>query len=146
MMDVDEKKDFKPLPDFELRQDFDLEVGPSPLSPRLTLMPTPQDPSRERLYVLQFPRRFPTLVNALHAEAEDVKMEVAEAGATGARKKTPCEWGRAGSRDSRGVRWAVDQGQIGELCVHKSGKVSLMMNGDLHYEVRLVPSFPRDQS
>lgn len=32
MMDVDEKKDIKPLPDFELRKDFDLEVRPLLLS------------------------------------------------------------------------------------------------------------------
>lgn len=56
------------------------------------------------------------------------------------RKKAPPDWGRAGPRANKGARWSELEGQIGELCVHKSGKVSMMINGDLHYDVR--PSVP----
>ncbi|KAI5478952.1 protein of RNA polymerase III Rpc4 family [Pseudohyphozyma bogoriensis] len=122
----DEKK---ATPGAELRDDFDVS-----------------DPNTERLYIFQFPRKFPALVNALHGDPTDVKPkpEPGEPGATPVpRKKTPPEWGRAGPRANKGARWSTEEGQIGELCVHRSGKVSLRINNDLHYEVLAAaqPSF-----
>lgn len=67
-------------------------------------------------------------------------MEVAEAGATATRKKLANEWGRAGPRKARAVRWSGEMGQIGELCMHKSGKVSMMISGDMHFEARSLLS------
>ena len=49
--------------------------------------------------------------------------------------RQPPDWGRFGLRQNKAARWPTEQGQMGELCVHKSGKVSLRINGDLQYDV-----------
>ena len=84
---------------------------------------SPQDPGRERLYIFQFPRKFPELVDPSRDEelAADVKPEGGAAPAP--RKKTPPDWGRAGPRPNKGARWSGLEGQIGELCIHKSGQI-----------------------
>lgn len=97
--------------------------------------------------MFQFPRKFPQLVDSAVASetAEAIKKEAAEAPPGGAapRGKTPPDWGRFGPRANRSARWPTEQGQMGELCIHKSGKVSLRVNGDLQYEIlpAAQPSF-----
>ncbi|GAA6019134.1 hypothetical protein JCM11491_002859 [Sporobolomyces phaffii] len=60
-----------------------------------------------------------------------------------ARKPVPPEWGRAGTRTQKAARWGDEAGKIGKLRVHKSGKVTLKLHGDLKYEVlpAAQPSF-----
>lgn len=55
--------------------------------------------------------------------------------AAAARARAPPDWGRTGARANKGTRWTTEEGQIGELCVHRSGKVTLKINNDLLYEV-----------
>lgn len=59
------------------------------------------------------------------------------------RKPVPPEWGRSGTRAEKAARWSEDAGKIGKLRVHKSGKVTLKLHGDLKYEVlpAAQPSF-----
>lgn len=59
------------------------------------------------------------------------------------RKPVPPDWGRTGTRTEKAARWSEEAGKIGKLRVHKSGKVTLKLNGDLKYEVlpAAQPSF-----
>ncbi|GAA5985727.1 hypothetical protein JCM5350_007471 [Sporobolomyces pararoseus] len=59
------------------------------------------------------------------------------------RKPVPPEWGRSGTRVQKAARWSEEAGKIGKLRVHKSGKVTLKLYGDLKYEVlpAAQPSF-----
>ncbi|ORY69156.1 RNA polymerase III RPC4-domain-containing protein [Leucosporidium creatinivorum] len=119
-MEPEDSKDLKPELDADLSADFNLEYG-----------------AREQIYMFQFPRRFPNLVNESQLEAETaVKVENPDAAGTqGPRKKQPPEWGRFGPRANKAARWAGEEGQIGELVVRRSGKVELRINNDLTYEI-----------
>ncbi|BGP17697.1 hypothetical protein JCM10213_005275 [Rhodosporidiobolus nylandii] len=105
--------------------------------------------ARGELYMFQFPRVFPSLVPASSAadSLADLKLESdvkADPDAPPARRKPqPPQWGRFGTRQEKAARWSEEAGRIGELCVHKSGKVTLRINGDLRYEVlpAAQPSF-----
>ncbi|KAL8287698.1 hypothetical protein RQP46_003556 [Phenoliferia psychrophenolica] len=129
-----DSKDFQIIEDFkpDIKEDFDVT-----------------DPGRERLYIFQFPRKFPELVDPSLVDSGDLEADVKpeggadEAGNAIPRKKDPPDWGRAGPRPNKGARWPTLEGQIGELCIHKSGRVSMMINNDLHYEVlpAAQPSF-----
>lgn len=59
------------------------------------------------------------------------------------RKPVPPEWGRSGTRVQKAARWSEEPGKIGKLRVHRSGKVTLKLHGDLKYEVlpAAQPSF-----
>lgn len=88
--------------------------------------------------MFQFPRRFPNFVPDSQlpgngASATEIKME--DGTSSGPRRKQPPEWGRFGPRANKASRWAGEEGQIGELLVHASGKVTLVVNNDLSYEV-----------
>lgn len=105
-----------------------------------------QNPSIERLYIFQFPRKFPDLVNVNDVEAltpkyaldgTEIKPEPVEGAPPAPRKKTPPEWGRAGSRAEMASRWPTTEGQMGTLCIHRSGKISLKVNNDLVYDVSI---------
>lgn len=87
--------------------------------------------------MFQFPRRFPQLVpESQLEEATEIKPEHPDLAApAGPRRKQPPEWGRFGPRANKAARWAPEEGQIGELLVHKSGKVTLVVNNDLSYDV-----------
>lgn len=86
--------------------------------------------------MFQFPRKFPSFVNEDRLEAElDIKPEHVEVGTSAPRKKNPPEWGRFGNRANKAVRWGTEEGQVGELVIRKSGKVTLRLNNDLEYDV-----------
>jgi hypothetical protein len=101
-------------------------------------------PDEEQIYMFQFPRQFPAFVNADSLDDKDLLDVKEEDGKPGTSKKyrgPPLEWGRMGSRAEKAARWPMEQGRIGELCIHASGKVSMRLNGDLVYDVRpLLPS------
>jgi hypothetical protein len=151
---LDEDKEAKDLKDLEeeekkeviLSEAFEVAVRfiPRPPFPLLLadspLRPARQPEARGELYMFQFPRKFPNFVPSTASdspsdiEVEDVK---ADPDAPAPRRKpAPPQWGRFGSRQEKAARWSEEAGQIGELCVHKSGKVTLRLNGDLLYEVR----------
>lgn len=96
--------------------------------------------------MFQFPRKFPTFVPSMPDSSNTSDIEVDDAvkadpdGPAPRRKPVPPQWGRFGSRQEKAARWSEEAGQIGELCVHKSGKVTLRLNGDLLYEVRFATS------
>jgi len=87
--------------------------------------------------MFQFPRQFPNLVDlaSLSAEAGIKAEDDVKPGMAAPKSRQPPDWGRWGLRANKAARWPTEQGQMGELCVHKSGKVSLRINGDLHYDV-----------
>lgn len=62
-------------------------------------------------------------------------------GGGGADDLKPPPWGRTGTRKAKAKRFPTEQGQMGQLCIHKSGKVTMRINGDLTYEVRFFPRF-----
>lgn len=109
------------------------------------------------MYVFQFPRTFPNMVReedaaALRpqysADGTEIKTEPVEGGvgASGSnpKKLQPPPWGIAGSREAMAARWPTAEGQMGELCIHKSGKATMMINGDLTFDVGF-PCFSRVQ-
>ena len=97
--------------------------------------------------MFQFPRKFPELVSAMEAMAIKhpetvVKPEgEEEEEVEKKKKKTPPVWGTAGSRNAKAARWSLEQGQIGELLVRKSGRVTILINGDLEFEVSFSVPF-----
>ncbi|KAK4048849.1 hypothetical protein OIO90_005657 [Microbotryomycetes sp. JL221] len=104
--------------------------------------------TRDPLYIFQFPRKFPQLVDetTLDSDLLDVKPEtvdttVASANVNGgggggsSRRRVAPDWGRIGSRQNKASRWPQIEGQIGKLVVRKSGKVILKINKDVKYEV-----------
>lgn len=90
------------------------------------------------LLMFQFPRKFPNFVNMAQA---DVKPKVKKESKDDIKPtmSTAPDWGRAGSRQSKGARFQEAHGKIGELRVHKSGKVTMKIHGDLVYEVCCSP-------
>lgn len=101
--------------------------------------------------MFQFPRKFPDLINALHQTEltpetkPDIKTKIkseggSSGGTSGGGDDQPPPWGRTGTRKQKAKRFPMEQGQMGTLCIHKSGKVTMKINGDLNYEVRLVSS------
>ncbi|GAA5933443.1 DNA-directed RNA polymerase III subunit C53 [Sporobolomyces koalae] len=160
--DADEKeaKDLKDLEEEEkkeinLSEAFDLK-----------------DTNRLDLYMFQFPRKFPVLVpkdapsldqlslsdsknvdgtidldsDKKKKHAGGIKTEPdlgAQTSTATVRKPTPPEWGRSGTRTEKAARWSEESGKIGKLRVHRSGKVTLKIHGDLKYEVlpAAQPSF-----
>jgi hypothetical protein len=130
-----------------------------------------KDTNRLDLYMFQFPRKFPAFVPKQHqsppdelkeegSDEEDQKKQKKKDktikpdpdGAAGGssqtataavRKPVPPEWGRSGTRIQKAARWSEEAGKIGKLRVHKSGKVTLKLHGDLKYEVlpAAQPSF-----
>ncbi|GAA6021641.1 hypothetical protein JCM10207_008094 [Rhodosporidiobolus poonsookiae] len=150
---VDEDKEAKDLKDLEEEEKKEII-----LSEAFEVAPD----ARGELYMFQFPRKFPTFVpssslknsSATKPDPDDLPSSVSngikpdpDAPSSGVgqsrRKPAPPEWGRFGSRDEKAARWSDEAGRIGELCVHKSGKVTLRLNGDLRYEVlpAAQPSF-----
>ncbi|GAA5873934.1 hypothetical protein JCM16303_002634 [Sporobolomyces ruberrimus] len=129
-----------------------------------------KDTNRLDLYMFQFPRKFPAFMPKEAPKTEDaeeggsdvdgdskkdkkkgekaIKPDPDAAGASqtstaAARKPVPPDWGRSGTRVQKAARWGEDAGKIGKLRVHKSGKVTLKLHGDLRYEVlpAAQPSF-----
>lgn len=107
--------------------------------------------------MFQFPRKFPVFTpssassspsTAPGAPDPSVKPDPdgapspAGAGAGARKPAAPPAWGRFGSRAEKAARWTGHEGRIGQLRVHRSGKVTLRIEGDLRYEVRFVLSFP----
>ncbi|GAA5821158.1 hypothetical protein JCM3770_005697 [Rhodotorula araucariae] len=140
LVSVDEDKEAKDLKDLEEEEKKEII-----LSEAFDLSPE----ARGELYMFQFPRKFPSFVPApsssssaaaAAATAADIKPD--PDAAPGARKPVPPAWGRFGSRSEKAARWSAHEGRVGELCVHRSGKVTLKLAGDLRYEVRLVSSLP----
>ncbi|GAA5907531.1 DNA-directed RNA polymerase III subunit RPC4 [Sporobolomyces salmoneus] len=161
--DADEKeaKDLKDLEEEEkkeinLSEAFDLK-----------------DTNRLDLYMFQFPRKFPAFVpkqaappdelkdeeadgnsdsdkrkkktkeKAIKAETDDAAGGGSQTATAAVRKPVPPDWGRSGTRVQKAARWSEEAGKIGKLRVHKSGKVTLKLHGDLKYEVlpAAQPSF-----
>lgn len=126
-----------------------------------------QDNNRLDLYMFQFPRKFPTFVAQEPPKLDDLSLsdskkgggsdsdssdekkpikpdpDASQTSSAAARKPVPPEWGRSGTRTQKAARWSEDSGKIGKLRVHRSGKVTLKLNGDLKYEVlpAAQPSF-----
>lgn len=106
--------------------------------------------------MFQFPRKFPHFIpsspsssSADPASTSDAATSIkpdpdapSSSGAAGGggRKVAPPPWGRFGSRQEKAARWSAHEGRIGTLCVHRSGKVTLKLEGDLRYEVRRGPA------
>ncbi|GAA5870840.1 hypothetical protein JCM8547_001721 [Rhodosporidiobolus lusitaniae] len=137
----DEEKEAKDLKDLE-----EEEAKEIILSEAFEVAPE----ARGELYMFQFPRKFPTFTPANPSSPSDDDENVsrdavkADPDAPAPRRKPqPPQWGRFGTRQEKAARWSEEAGRIGELCVHKSGKVTLRLNGDLRYEVlpAAQPSF-----
>ncbi|BGP41444.1 hypothetical protein JCM10449v2_005425 [Rhodotorula kratochvilovae] len=138
LVSVDEDKEAKDLKDLEEEEKKEII-----LSEAFDLAPE----ARGELYMFQFPRKFPSFVpvspspsSSAAAPEADVKPDP---DAPAARKPVPPAWGRFGSRGEKAARWSAHEGRVGELCVHRSGKVTLKLAGDLRYEVlpAAQPSF-----
>ncbi|GAA5843990.1 hypothetical protein JCM11251_005935 [Rhodosporidiobolus azoricus] len=144
IMGVDEDKEAKDLKDLEEEEKKEII-----LSEAFEVAPE----ARGELYMFQFPRKFPSLVPSTDpsSTASTPLSDLSLADAVKAdpdapparRKPTPPEWGRFGTRQEKAARWSEEAGRIGELCVHRSGKVTLKINGDLRYEIlpAAQPSF-----
>lgn len=104
------------------------------------------------LFLFQFGRKFPNLVPAEGApdldamvQAVDTKVKLEEGGGgsgsassaaqAAKRARTAPGWGRAGTRLQKAARWPAVEGKMGEMKVHKSGKVTLTVADGLTYEV-----------
>ncbi|GAA6028530.1 hypothetical protein JCM8097_007266 [Rhodosporidiobolus ruineniae] len=145
---VDDEKEAKDLKDLEEEEKKEII-----LSEAFEVAPE----ARGELYMFQFPRKFPNFVpSSSLSSASDALGDLSINGTPGEsgvkpdpdapaprRKPTPPQWGRFGSRNEKAARWSEEAGRIGELCVHRSGKVTLRLNGDLRYEVlpAAQPSF-----
>ncbi|GAA6064563.1 hypothetical protein JCM10212_006209 [Sporobolomyces blumeae] len=152
-LDEKEAKDLKDLEEEEkkeinLSEAFDLK-----------------DDNRLDLYMFQFPRKFPFFAPKSTPKLDGLSLddperdgdkgdgdskraikpdpEASQTSAAAVRKPVPPEWGRSGTREQKAARWSQDRGKIGKLRVHKSGKVTLKLAGDLKYEVlpAAQPSF-----
>ncbi|GAA5906211.1 hypothetical protein JCM6882_006077 [Rhodosporidiobolus microsporus] len=143
IMGVDEEKEAKDLKDLEEEEKKEII-----LSEAFEVAPE----ARGELYMFQFPRKFPALVPSPDGSSASTSLSdlsladavKADPDAPPARRKpTPPEWGRFGTRQEKAARWSEEAGRIGELCVHRSGKVTLKINGDLRYEIlpAAQPSF-----
>ncbi|GAA5871948.1 hypothetical protein JCM1840_004753 [Sporobolomyces johnsonii] len=158
LLDVDlDAKEAKDLKDLEEEEKKEIN-----LSQAFSL----EDRDQVELYMFQFPRKFPVFApkpSSSSSKADpaddptlddlslaDSKVKAdpdAPAGSltssAGVRKPNPPPWGRAGTRREKAARWSEEMGKIGKLRVHRSGKVTLKLFGDLHYEVlpAAQPSF-----
>ncbi|GAA5983417.1 hypothetical protein JCM11641_007842 [Rhodosporidiobolus odoratus] len=141
---VDDEKEAKDLKDLEEEEKKEII-----LSEAFEVAPE----ARGELYMFQFPRKFPTFVPADPSSSADLAdLSLAEdtnglkpdpEAPAPRRKAQPPPWGRFGTRQEKAARWTEEAGRIGELRVHRSGKVTLKINGDLRYEVlpAAQPSF-----
>jgi len=117
--------------------------------------------------MFQFPRKFPTFVPQESPKLDNLSLsdskkeedsdsdsssekkpikpdpDASQTSSAAARKPVPPDWGRSGTRTQKAARWSEESGKIGKLRVHRSGKVTLKLNGDLKYEVlpAAQPSF-----
>ncbi|KDE05379.1 hypothetical protein MVLG_04290 [Microbotryum lychnidis-dioicae p1A1 Lamole] len=108
----EEKEESKPInpEDTNLRPFFDIKTG-----------------EPDQLHIMQFPRVFPKFVRAdgtSPPENKDDKSDI-----------QPPEWGRAGTRKEKAARYSKEAGRIGEMRIHRNGKVTFKINNDLIYEV-----------
>ncbi|PRQ77577.1 RNA polymerase III RPC4-domain containing protein [Rhodotorula toruloides] len=141
LMSVDEDKEAKDLKDLEEEEKKEII-----LSEAFDLAPE----TRGELYMFQFPRKFPEFVPSSSVKSEShpsgdlASLSIKpDPDAPAPRKVAPPPWGRFGTRTEKAARWSEHEGRIGELCVHRSGKVTLRLEGDLRYEVlpAAQPSF-----
>ncbi|GAA5920484.1 hypothetical protein JCM1841_003507 [Sporobolomyces salmonicolor] len=158
LLDVDlEAKEAKDLKDLEEEEKKEIN-----LSQAFSL----EDRDQVELYMFQFPRKFPLFApkpsssSSKPAPADDPTLDnlsladskikadpdapaASLTSSAGVRKPNPPPWGRAGTRREKAARWSEEMGKIGKLRVHRSGKVTLKLFGDLRYEVlpAAQPSF-----
>ncbi|GJN90230.1 hypothetical protein Rhopal_003229-T1 [Rhodotorula paludigena] len=146
----DEDKEAKDLKDLEEEEKKEII-----LSEAFDLAPE----ARGELYMFQFPRKFPHFIPASPSSSSADPASTSDAATSikpdpdapsssgaaggGGRQVAPPPWGRFGSRQEKAARWSAHEGRIGTLCVHRSGKVTLKLEGDLRYEVlpAAQPSF-----